>query len=69
VNDLPAAYSRGQRDSALAIAFGVGGVAIGATAIVLFVLDGKAGESKAPTAQILPVVGPGTAGAAAAWRF
>jgi tetratricopeptide (TPR) repeat protein len=69
VNDLPDAYSKGQRDSALAIAFGVGGLAIAGTAVVLFVIDGKTPERPAPQARILPVVGPGTAGAAAAWRF
>jgi tetratricopeptide (TPR) repeat protein len=67
VGDLPAAYSAGQRDSALAIGFGIGGAAIGATAIVLFVLDGRAPEPR-PQA-IAPLVGPGLAGATAAWRF
>lgn len=62
-------YNRGRLDNGLAIGFGVGGAAIAAVGVVFFVLDAK--RATEPTAQlrIAPVVGPGIAGASAAWRF
>jgi hypothetical protein len=67
--DLADTYSRGKRDSALAIGFGIAGVALGTAGVVLFVLDGQAGEQRASQARVVPVVGPGMAGATALVRF
>lgn len=67
--DLPNDYARGDRDSKLAIAFGVAGVGLAATGVVFFILDARTGKEKVPQARIAPVIGPGTTGAAAVWRF
>jgi tetratricopeptide (TPR) repeat protein len=67
--DLPNDYARGDRDSKLAIAFGVAGVGLAATGVIFFILDGRSGTEKVPQARIAPMIGPGTTGAAAVWRF
>lgn len=67
--DLPNDYARGDRDSKLAIAFGVAGVGLAATGVIFFILDARSGTEKIPQARIAPVIGPGTTGAAAVWRF
>jgi tetratricopeptide (TPR) repeat protein len=67
--DLPNDYARGDRDSKLAIAFGVAGAGLAATGIIFFILDARTGSEKVPQARITPVIGPGTTGAAAVWRF
>jgi tetratricopeptide (TPR) repeat protein len=71
VGDLPDKYDRGDRDSKLATAFGVGGVALAATGVVFFFLDRSSGSEEAPAghATVVPVIAPGTAGAAASWSF
>ena len=69
--ELQDAYSRGQRDQTLAIVAGVAGVAAVGAGVVLFVMDrgGGAGREQARPAALLPVVGPGVAGATLRWRF
>jgi tetratricopeptide (TPR) repeat protein len=69
-------YNRGQRANRLAVGFGIGGVALVATSAVFFWLDAKharAGEASSTgtgTARALvPIVGPGVAGAAAVITF
>lgn len=65
-------YNRGKRANKLAIGFGIGGVALVATSAVFFWLDAKHAREAGPprTARaIVPVVGPGLAGAAAVFSF
>jgi len=69
VGDLPDKYARGSRDSKLAAAFGVGGLALAGTGVVLFILDGRSRSERPPRAQIVPAVGASGVGASALVRF
>jgi hypothetical protein len=64
-------YNRGRRDNGLAVIFGIGGVALVATAGIYFWLDARHASERGPrpTEALVPVVGPGLAGAAALLRF
>jgi tetratricopeptide (TPR) repeat protein len=64
-------YNRGKRANRLAVAFGIGGVALVATAGLFFYLDARHAAEGAPppSRALVPVVGPGLAGAAAVFTF
>jgi tetratricopeptide (TPR) repeat protein len=64
-------YNRGKRANRLAVAFGIGGAAVAATAGVFFYLDAKHARERTPppSTVVVPVVGPGLAGAQAIFRF
>lgn len=68
--EIDAIYKRGKRANTLAVVFGIGGVGLVATGVVFFILDAKDASAGAEAhARIVPVVGPGLAGASAVWRF
>lgn len=67
---LQDAYSRGQRDNRLTVGFGLAGAALAVTTVVMFVVDGnRAAEIERPSARLVPVVSPESAGAAVIYRF
>jgi tetratricopeptide (TPR) repeat protein len=62
-------YDKGKRDNTMSVVFGIGGAALLATGVVLFVLDAQHARQGTERMVIAPVVGPEVVGAAASWSF